>query len=93
MSVALPQRRADSLRLSEQLVIYAVMLIASLGYNYSFILIDYIRPFLVRDAGMTLAETALLYSAQAAGVIIGSFLMPAIVARAGSKTVLIGCSW
>ena len=92
MTVARPLRRADDLRLSEQLVIYAVMLIASLGYNYSFILIDYIRPFLVRDAGMTLAETALLYSVQAAGVIIGSFLMPTLVARAGSKAVLIGCS-
>ena len=92
MSIALPQRRADSLRLSEQLVIYAVMLIASLGYNYSFILIDYIRPFLVRDAAMTLSETALLYSVQAAGVIVGSFLMPTFVARAGSKIVLIGCS-
>ena len=92
MSAATPLRRADSLRLPEQLVIYAVMLIASLGYNYSFILIDYIRPFLVRDAGMTLPETALLYSVQAAGVIIGSFLMPAFVARRGSKMVLIGCS-
>lgn len=92
MNVARPLRRADDLRVSEQLVIYAVMLIASLGYNYSFILIDYIRPFLVRDAGMTLAETALLYSVQAAGVIIGSFLMPTLVVRAGSKAVLIGCS-
>ena len=85
-------RRADDLRLPEQLVIYAVMLVASLAYNYSFILIDYVRPFLVRDAGMTLAETALLYSAQAAGVIVGSFVTPSLVSRSGSKAVLIGCS-
>lgn len=85
-------RRADELRPSEQVVIYAVMLVASLAYNYSFILIDYVRPFLVRDAGMTLAQTALLYSVQAAGVIIGSFVVPSIVARHGSKAVLIGCS-
>ncbi len=92
MTAAVPLRRADELRRSEQLVIYAVMLIASLAYNYSFILIDYIRPFLVRDGGMTLAQTALLYSTQAAGVIIGSFAVPSIVARFGSKAVLIGCS-
>lgn len=85
-------RRADDLRLSEQLVIYAVMLVASLSYNYSFILIDYVRPFLVRDAGMTLSQTALLYSVQAAGVILGSFLMPSLVARLGSKTTLATCS-
>ena len=92
MTAAAPLRRADDLRLPEQFIIYAVMLIASLAYNYSFILIDYIRPFLVRDAGMTLSQTALLYSAQAAGVIIGSFLTPSLVARWGSKAVLIGCS-
>lgn len=89
---AVALRRADELRPAEQVVIYAVMLIASLAYNYSFILIDYVRPFLVRDAGMTLAQTALLYSVQAAGVIIGSFVVPSVVARHGSKAVLIGCS-
>lgn len=91
-AASVPLRRADDLSRSEQAAIYAVMLIASLGYNYSFILIDYVRPFLVRDAGMTLADTALLYSVQAAGVLIGSFLVPAIIARAGSKAVLIATS-
>ncbi len=86
------RRRADTLRLGERMVIYAVMLAASLAYNYNFILIDYIRPFLVRDAGMTLADTTLLYSVQAGGVIIGSFLMPTLVARFGARTVLIACS-
>lgn len=85
-------RRADDLRRSEQFVIYAVMLIASLAYNYSFILVDYVRPFLIRDAGMTLQQTALLYSVQAAGVIIGSFVMPSLVARYGSKAALVACS-
>ena len=85
-------RRADDLRLTERFAIYGVMLAASLSYNYSFILIDYVRPFLVRDAGMTLAQTTLLYSVQAAGVILGSFLMPGFVTRFGSKTALVSTS-
>lgn len=86
------RRRADSLTMGERLTIYAVMLVASLSYNYSFILIDYIRPFLIRDAGMTLAETTLLYSVQAGGVIGGSFVMPTLVTRFGARSVLIACS-
>ena len=86
------RRRADEIGATERVVIYLVMLLASLAYNYSFILIDYIRPYLVRDAGMTLAETTLLYSVQAGGVIAGSFAIPPLVARLGSKTVLVLCS-
>lgn len=85
-------RRADELRRIEQVAIYVVMLLASLGYNFSFILIDYIRPFLVEDGVMTLADTALLYSVQAGGVILGSFTVPPLVTRFGSKAVLIGAS-
>ena len=80
--------RADRLGIRQRATIYIVLLLASLAYNYSFILIDYIRPFLVRDLKMTLAETALLYVAQGSGVIVGSFLVPVLVSRWGSRTVL-----
>jgi MFS family permease len=84
-----PQRlRADSLGRGSRLVIYLVLLLASLTYNFSFILIDYIRPFLVRHLGMSLEQTALLYAAQGSGVIAGSILMPVLVSRWGSRTVL-----
>ena len=69
--------------------LYAVMLIASLSYNFSFILIDYVRPFLVRTGAMSLQQTALLYSCQGFGVLAGSFLTPPLVTRRGSKMVLI----
>lgn len=85
-------RRADELTRREQVAIYVVMLLASLGYNFNFILIDYIRPFLKDDGIMTLAQTAQLYTVQAIAVIIGSFAIPPLVARYGSKAVLIGCS-
>ncbi|QMW22052.1 MFS transporter [Sandaracinobacteroides saxicola] len=92
MTAAAPLRRADQLRRGEQVAIYCVMLIASLGYNFSFILVDYIRPFLRNDGVMTFAQTAQLYTVQALGVIIGSFAIPPLVARLGSKNVLIGSS-
>jgi MFS family permease len=82
------QRRADALQASERVAIYGVLLLASLAYNYNFILIDYIRPFLVRGLVMTLPDTALVYSAQAVGVMVGAFLTPVLVNRFGSRVSL-----
>ena len=73
-----------------RLALYAILLIASLSYNFSFILIDYIRPFLVRDLGMPLDRTALLYAVQGSGVIIGALIVPPLVSRLGSRFVLFG---
>lgn len=85
-------RRADAFGKRERLAIYALLLLASLAYNYNFILIDYIRPFLVRRLGMSLGETALLYTAQASGVMVGAFLTPALVARAGTRNALVAAA-
>jgi predicted MFS family arabinose efflux permease len=81
---------ADALGTRERVVIYAVLLLSSLAYNVSFILVDYIRPFLVRDLHMPLTDTALLYSAQGAGVLVGSFVQPLCVGRWGSRSVVCG---
>ena len=48
--------------MAERAAIFALLIFASLAYNYNFILIDYIRPFLIRSMGMTLQQTALLFS-------------------------------
>jgi predicted MFS family arabinose efflux permease len=81
-------RRADSLRAWEQLVIYSVLLFSSFSYNYSFILIDYVRPFLIRELGFSLTQTATLYAAQGSGVIVGSFSLPLLVSRWGSRSLV-----
>lgn len=85
----LPERlRADALRAHERVVLYGVLLFSSFAYNFSFIIVDYVRPFLVHDLGMTLSETALLYTAQASGVIVGSILMPMLVSRWGTRVLV-----
>lgn len=81
--------RADELNPRARALLYAILLIASLSYNFSFIIIDYIRPFLVRDLGMSLYSTALLYTAQGAGVLIGSFAAAPLVSGWGSRNALI----
>lgn len=86
--VAAPVTRADELSRSARVTLYAVLLVSSFAYNFSFILLDYIRPFLVHDTSLTLADTALLYTAQASGVIAGSFLMPVFVNRLGSRVLV-----
>ena len=84
-----PVRAADALGRGERTAIYLVLLFASLAYNYNFVLVDYIRPFLTRHAGMSLADTAWLYTAQGAGVLTGSAIAPVLVSRHGSKRVLV----
>lgn len=83
-------RSADAMGRVERTAIYLILLFASLAYNYNFVLIDYIRPFLTRHAGMTLADTAWLYTAQGSGVLIGSVIAPVLVSRFGSRLTLIG---
>src|SRR5690242_17025746 len=93
VSAALPDnmtvRRADALGLGERVLIYTILALASLAYNYNFVVIDYVRPFLVSRAGMSLEQTAWLYTAQASGVLLGSFLVPVLVARFHAKPVLV----
>ena len=72
-----------------QAALYIIMLIASLSYNFSFILIDYVRPYLVSTGVMSLEQTALLYSFQGCGVLFGALLIPPVVARLGCKPVLL----
>lgn len=84
-----PLRRADELGRGEQWLIYGLLLLNSLAYNYNFLLIDYVRPFLVADLGWTLRDTALLYASQAAGVIVGSFASAWWVARWNARGVLL----
>lgn len=90
-ATALPARRsADALGRGERVALYLILLFASLAYNYNFVLIDYIRPFLTRHAGMSLADTAWLYTAQGTGVLLASFAVPVAVSRFGTKPVLAG---
>lgn len=88
-TVLAARARADELNWRARAFLYAIMLIASLSYNFTFILIDYIRPFLVRDLGMSLDGTALLYTAQGTGVLIGSFAAAPLVSGWGSRNTLI----
>ena len=83
-----PLKRADALGFQQRFTLYAVLILSNFACNYSFVLVDYVRPFLVRDLGMTLASTALLYTAQSCGLIAGSILMPVFDRRWGSRTVI-----
>lgn len=81
--------RADALSNRRRMTIFGAMMLASFAYNFSFIVIDIIRPYLVRDGVMTLAQTALLYTAQSTGVMVGSFLIPPFCSRLGNKRTLL----
>jgi MFS family permease len=83
-------RRADGLSGAEQWLINGLLLLNSLAYNYNFLIVDYVRPFLVSHLHWTLRDTALLYAFQGTGVIVGSVLSAWLVARTSSRAVLLG---
>ncbi|WP_440683052.1 MFS transporter [Cysteiniphilum halobium] len=66
---------------------YLLALAGYIFYTYNFIVIDYVRPYLLQQ--MTLDNTALLYTSESIGAIIGSFAMAWLSTRIGIKKSII----
>lgn len=79
----------SELSLAKRLMAYFVILIGYFFYCYNFAVIDYVRPFLVEFYGMTLSQTALFYTAQSFGALIGAFTCAWFAENLGRKKTLI----
>lgn len=79
----------SELALSKRVIAYLVILVGYFFYCYNFSVIDYVRPFLVEFYGMTLSETALFYTAQSLGALIGAFSCAWFAENMGRKKTLI----
>jgi len=76
---------ARDLPLARRLTAYAVVLVGYMLYCYNFVVVDYVRPYLVGELKFTVEETALISSAQNIGITIGALLWAGFVARAGRR--------
>lgn len=86
---------SDKIHMSEVPIIqrvaaYLAILVGYFFYCYNFVIIDYVRPYIV-DAypNITLADTAQFYTWQSVGALIGSLYCANIASRFGRKSTLI----
>ena len=82
-----PLRYASEIGFGVKLISYLLVFLGYFFYCYNFVVIDYLRPFLLKQ--MTLDQSAYLYTFQAIGSVIGSFGSAWLVVNFGQKKILI----
>ena len=75
--------------MSRRVLAYITILVGYFFYCYNFSVIDYVRPFLVENYGMTMQQTALFYTAQSLGALVGAFACAWLAENVGRKKTLI----
>ena len=80
-------RHASEIGFGVKLISYLLVFLGYFFYCYNFVVIDYLRPFLLKQ--MTLDQSAYLYTFQAIGSVIGSFGSARLVVNFGQKKTLI----
>ncbi len=81
--------RASDIPMSAKVAALVVIFLGYFFYCYNWVIIDYVRPYLVDNMGMTLQETALLYTSESLGALIGSLLTAWLVTHWGNKKTLV----
>lgn len=82
-------KKMSDLSLKRRVIAYLVILVGYFFYCYNFVVIDYVRPFLVEFYGIKLEQTALFYTAQSLGALIGAFACAWLAENKGKKNTLI----
>ena len=64
---------------------FGVVLIGYILYCYNFVVIDYVRPYLVSQLRFSVQQTAIISSAGTVGITVGALCWAAIIAKAGRR--------
>ncbi|WP_261928254.1 MFS transporter, partial [Vibrio aestuarianus] len=74
----------------QRVAAYLAILVGYFFYCYNFVIIDYVRPYIV-DAydGINLADTAQFYTWQSVGALIGALSCAWVASNFGKKSTLI----
>lgn len=76
--------------LAQRIAAYLVILVGYFFYCYNFVVIDYVRPYIVEAyEGITLAHTAQFYTWQSLGALIGALSCAWFAENLGRKNTLI----
>jgi MFS family permease len=74
----------------QRVAAYAVILVGYFFYCYNFVIVDYVRPYLVESYdGISLSDTAQFYTWQSLGALIGALSCAWIASHFGKKSTLI----
>ena len=80
---------ARDLPILMRVVAYVAVLIGYLFYCYNYVALDYVRPYLMEDRGVTIRQLAALSIAGNIGVTVGALLWAGVIARAGRKRAIL----
>jgi MFS family permease len=87
-SVSATPLHARDIALRRRVTAYLAMLSGYLFYCYNYIVLDYVRPYLIADYGLTLNATAKISVAQSVTVTLGALLAAPMVARFGRRKIM-----
>lgn len=79
----------SNIPMSKRIIAYMTILVGYFFYCYNFSVIDYVRPFLIENYGMTMQQTAMFYTSQSLGALIGAFTCAWLAENVGRKKTLI----
>ena len=72
-----------------RILTFGVTLVGYFLYCYNFVVLDYVRPYLVSDLGFSVQRTAVINSAGNVGVTIGAIVWAAVIARIGRRAAAV----
>ncbi|UJF17755.1 MFS transporter [Vibrio sp. SS-MA-C1-2] len=74
----------------QRVIAYLAILVGYFFYCYNFVIIDYVRPYIVEAYdGISLSDTAQFYTWQSIGALVGALGCASVASRFGKKSTLI----
>ncbi|MFM2625860.1 MFS transporter [Vibrio owensii] len=77
-------KHMSEIAIQRRILAYLVLLAGHFFYCYNFVIIDYVRPFIVESYdGLTLAHTAQFYTWQSLGALLGALVSAKLAGKRG----------
>ncbi len=80
--------RAEDLSTGRRVGALAFLMVGYFCYAWAWNTVDILRPYIRDAAGLSLAQSGLLYTVQAAGGLVGAIIMGQLADRIGRRTAL-----
>ena len=82
-------RRAESLPIAQRIGAFAFLLAGYFCYAWTWNTVDVLRPYIAQDLHLSLTQAGSLYSAQAAGALLGAVINGQLADRFGRRNALV----
>jgi MFS family permease len=84
------KKHMSEVPIAQRIAAYLAILVGYFFYCYNFVIIDYVRPYIVEAYdGISLADTAQFYTWQSVGALIGALSCAWVASNFGKKSTLI----